>query len=236
MRATYVTVAALTFVAFPAPGMAQSKLELTPFAGVYLPTSDVLEVRDVFTAGDRLTAKHQRAVIFGGRLAMWVTERVAVEGSFGYSPSKVEATYTDPGVDSSSEKVDARVIVASGRVLLALGPQGRSTSWHVVLGGGVTAHGGDAWEGGSGTTNIGGVVGFGGRFRVSPAVEIRVDVEDNLFSARVREGSSGTQSDARFQNDLVISAGLSIPFGGGGARRVQPVPGGIRGRPRRGES
>jgi hypothetical protein len=229
MRAPYATLAALTFVAFPDTSMAQGKLELTPFAGVYLPTSDVLEVRDVFTAGDRLTAKHKTAVIFGGRLAVWVTERVAVEGSFGYSPSKVEATYTDPGVDSSSEKVDATVIVASGRVLLALGPQGRSTSWHVTIGGGVTARGGDAWKGGSGTTVIGGVVGFGGRFRVSPALAIHVDVEDNLLSARIRDDSSGTQSDAKFQNDLVISAGLSIPFGGGSARRARRVSPGLRG-------
>lgn len=206
-------VAALVLAAAPIRLAAQGKVEFTPFVGMYLPTTDETEFRNVITTGDRVTVKQKTTVIFGARLNAWVADRVAVEGSFGYAPSKVEGTYTDPSNTTQSTDTSGHVILVSARVLVGFGPTAGSTSWHLILGGGMVAHGGPGYEGTSGLTDFGGIAGVGARFKVGPSLAIRVDVEDNLFSARFTDDASGAQTASKFQNDITISAGLAIPFG-----------------------
>lgn len=192
----------------------QGKVEFSPFVAFYLATSDVIAVSDVFTPGDDLTAKQKPAVMLGSRVALRVTDAVAVEASFGYAPSNVRGAYTPPGGPAETMDVDATLLLLSGRVLIGLGPRAGSNAWHLILGGGAILHGGDAYGNGEGTTDIGGVVGVGGRFTLgTSSLAIRVDVEDNLFSAKFRDTGSGLESESKFQNDIVISMGLVIPFG-----------------------
>ena len=206
-------VAAFVLAAAPIRLAGQGKVEFTPFVGLYLPTTDEIEFRNVLTTGDRVTTKHKTTVIFGARLSVWIADRVAVEGSFGYAPSKVEATYTDPSNATQSSDTTSHVIQASARVLVGFGPNAGSTSWHLILGGGLAAHGGPAYDGLSGLTDFGGIAGVGARFKVGPSLAIRVDVEDNLYSARFTDDATGAQTASKFQNDITISAGLAIPLG-----------------------
>jgi hypothetical protein len=193
---------------------AQAKAEFTPFVALYVPTGHLDEETNVLQSGDKVTLKQKTSVIFGGRIGVWVTQRVGIEGSFGYSPSRAQAEYTPSGGGgTTSVDTNARVIIANARVLLGFGPTVGPTSWHVILGGGIIAHGGDAWSGTDGTTDIGGVVGLGGRFKVGSSLALRIDVEDNLYSAKFKDPSSGAETQSRFQNDLVFTGGLSIPFG-----------------------
>jgi hypothetical protein len=207
-------VGALVLAAVPIRLAGQGKIEFTPFVGMYLPTANEIEFRDVVTTGDKVTAKHKTTVIFGGRLSARVTDRVAVEGSFGYAPSKVEGTYTDPSNATQSSDTTGHVILASARVLVGFGPNAGSASWHLILGGGLVSHGGPAYDGTSGLTDFGGIAGVGAKFKVGPSLAIRVDVEDNLFSARFTDDASGTQTASMFQNDLVLLLGLAVPLGG----------------------
>ena len=188
-------------------------MEFTPFVGLYLPATDDIEFRNVVTTGDRVTVKQKTTVILGARLSAWVADRVAVEGSFGYAPSSVEATYTVPSNATQSSDTAGHVIQVSARVLVGLGPNAGSTSWHLILGGGLVAHGGHGYDGLSGLTDLGGIAGVGARFKVGPSLAIRVDVEDNLFSARFTDDASGAQTASKFQNDITISAGLAIALG-----------------------
>ena len=204
----------LVLAAMPTLLAAQTKAEFTPFVALYVPTGHLDEETNVVSSGDKLTLKQKTSVIFGGRLGVWLTERVGLEGSFGYSPSRVQAEYTPAGGGGTgTADTNASVIMASARVLLGFGPKVGNTAWHVILGGGIVAHGGDAWTGIDGTTDFGGVVGLGGRFKVGSSLALRIDVEDNLFSAQFKDPSSGAQSQSKFQNDLVFTGGLSIPFG-----------------------
>ncbi len=187
---------------------AQGKAEFIPFVGLYLPAGNVVDESGV-------TLKHNTAFVFGLRLAMQVADRVGVEGSFGYTPSGV--TITAAGVGGAD--TSAHVILASGRVLFGVGPRTGSTSWHVLTGLSVIAHGGDVYDALkagagslSGATDIGGVVGIGGKFKVGSSIAVRVDVEDNLYSAKFNLG--GTNSQSKFQNDIVASMGLVVRLGG----------------------
>ena len=193
---------------------AQTRAEFTPFVALYAPTGHLDEETNVVQSGDKLTLKQKTSVIVGGRIGVWVTERVGIEGSFGYSPSRVQADYTPAGGGGTgTADTNARVVMANARVLFGFGPKGGNTAWHFMLGGGIIAHGGDAWTGVDGTTDFGGLVGLGGRFKVGPSLAVRIDVEDNLFSAKFKDPSTGAESQSRFQNDLVFTGGLSIPFG-----------------------
>ena len=122
--------------AVPACVAAQGRVDFTPFVGLYLPTADLFEIRDFLVAGDKVTGKQKTTAVFGGRLGVWATNRIAFEGSFGYAPSKGEATYTDPSNVSSSSDSSGHVILASGRILVRFGSTGGNTSWHLIFGGG----------------------------------------------------------------------------------------------------
>src|SRR2546428_13731279 len=62
---------------------AQAKVELTPFAGLYWPASNLID-----ESGSKV--EQETIVMFGGRVGGWGTDRVAVEGSFGYAPRKLK--------------------------------------------------------------------------------------------------------------------------------------------------
>lgn len=194
--------AGLASVGSPSRLAAQAKLEFTPFAGLYIPTANVIDQSGV-------TLKQKTTVAFGGRVAVWVSERIGVEGSFGFAPSGVKAETPLGSADTS-----ASIVMASGRVLIGL-PSSGNTSYHLIVGGGIVSHGGAGYEGATGKTDIGGVVGAGARIKVGPSLRLRLDLEDNLFSAKFKEPISGLETDSKFQNDLVISLGLAIPLGGG---------------------
>ena len=165
-------------------------------------------------AGDKLTFKQKTSVIFGGRVSAWVAPRVGFEASLGYSPSGVHAEYRAPGgAGTTTADGSASVVMANARVLVGFGPAAGNTAGHVILGGGIIAHSGDAWAGLGGTTDFGGIVGLGGRFRVGPKMAIRIDVEDNLFSAQFKDSSSGALTQLRHQNDLIFTGGLSLAVG-----------------------
>jgi hypothetical protein len=186
---------------------AQGKAEFIPFVGLYLPTGKVVDESGV-------SLKHNTAFVFGLRLAMQVADRVGVEGSFGYTPSAVTFSAGGGSADTS-----AHVLLASARVRFGVGPRTGSTAWHALAGLSVVAHGGNAYSllqslGGSlsGATDIGMVVGIGGKFKVGPSLAVRVDVEDNLYSAKFSLGGANSQS--KFQNDIVASMGLVVRLGG----------------------
>src|SRR5436309_1349664 len=170
--------------AVPACVAAQGRVDFTPFVGLYLPTADLFEIRDFLVAGDKVTGKQKTTAVFGGRLGVWATNRIAFEGSFGYAPSKGEATYTDPSNVSSSSDSSGHVILASGRILVRFGSTGGNTSWHLIFGGGIVAHGGPAYEGASGTTDFAGIAAVGATFKVGGSRAIRPGVDENLFSAK----------------------------------------------------
>lgn len=188
------------------PLAAQGRVEATPFVGLYMPASKIIDEGGV-------SLKHNTAFVFGARLGVRATDRVTVEGSVGYTPSGVTIAASGISADTS-----AHVLLASARALFGLGPA-RSTSWHALAGVTIVDHAGAVYNllqsgGGSlsGTTDFGMVVGVGGTFKVGSSLAVRVDAEDNLYSAKFNVGGANSQS--KFQNDIVASMGLVFRLGG----------------------
>jgi hypothetical protein len=177
------------------PAAAQGGVELTPWAGVYVPTSNSVGAldrdisRDVSVAG-------------GARLTFWGSGMLGFEATGGYAPAKI-------GDETVNETGNTDLLLASGRLMLALSPVDNSVGFYLAGGPALLARGSNPFDDDRSGTDIGAVVGLGFRFGGGDnnRVGFRLDLEDYLYN-----GDFGGGND--FQNDLVASLGVSIALGG----------------------
>jgi hypothetical protein len=189
-------VAAAILMTTAAPtAAAQGGVELTPWAGVYIPTSNSVNAldenieRDVSVAG-------------GARLTFWGSGMLGFEATGGYAPAKI-------GNETINETGNTDLLLASGRLLLALSPVDNSVGFYIAGGPALLTRGSNPFDDDRSSTDIGGVLGLGFRFGGGDdnRIGFRIDLEDYLYN-----GDFGGGDD--FQNDLVASLGLSIALGG----------------------
>jgi Outer membrane protein beta-barrel domain len=190
-----LVAAAIIATTTATPAAAQGGVELTPWAGVYIPTSNSVGAlgsdidRDVSVAG-------------GARLSFWGSGMLGFEVTGGYAPAKI-------GDETLNETGNTDLLLASGRLMLALSPVDNPVGFYLAGGPALLARGSDPFDDDRSSTDIGGVLGLGFRFGGGDdnRVGFRVDLEDYLYN-----GDFGGGDD--FQNDLVASLGVSIALGG----------------------
>jgi hypothetical protein len=189
-----LATAALVGTTVASPAAAQGGVELTPWAGIYVPTSNSFTtLTDSF--------KRDVSVIGGARLSFWGTGHLGFEVTGGYAPAKV-------GGETVNE-TNTNLLVANARLLLALTPVTSSVGVYVGGGGALLSRGKNAFDDDRSSTDLGGTLGLGFRFGGGDnnRVGFRLDIEDYLYN-----GDFGGGND--FQNDLVTSLGVSIALGG----------------------
>ncbi len=234
LKKTWCVSALLALLAVsPAVGQAQVRVEIAPLGGLFLPVTDIVEFNQELLTFieeeveflldlspgsldlDEVSAKHKAAALFGGRITGWLTDVVALEGSFVFALSDGELKVVGSALgESFDESVDddANVWLGSLKVLYRFVPQ-PDAIWAIHIGGGpaIIGRGGDVWEDTDGTTDFGGVLNVGAIFDVSPQVGIRLDVEDYIYSAKF-EVEGEELGDSKFQNDLLFTGGIVIRF------------------------
>jgi hypothetical protein len=178
-----------------APAAAQGGVNIVPWVGVYIPT------RNSFSDLANATFKRDVSVIVGARLTFWGTGMLGFEATGGYAPAKV-------GGETVNE-TNTNLLVASGRLLLALSPVTNSVGFYIGAGPALVTRGRNTFDDDRSSTDFGGTVGVGLRFALggSGRSAIRVDLEDYLYNGDFGGGD-------KFQNDLVASLGVSIAVGG----------------------
>jgi hypothetical protein len=173
---------------------AQGGVELTPWAGAYIPTSNSFST---------LTDDFSRdvSVIGGARLTFWGTSNLGFEVTGGYAPAKVAG--------ETVNETSTNLLVANARLLLALTPVTSSVGVFVGGGGALLTRGKNTFDDDQSSTDLGATLGLGFRFGGgdNSRVGFRLDIEDYLYN-----GDFGGGDD--FQNDLVTSFGVSIALGG----------------------
>lgn len=184
-------LSALSLAAHPA--MAQGSLTITPWAGMYVPT------KNEFSSVDN-DIKRNNAFMAGARLTFWGNSPLGLEFTGGYSPAKVEIAG-----GTINEDRNTNVFVGSAKLMLGISPA--SSSFGLYVGGGpaLIRRGTDVTVEDKSVTDWGGVLGAGLRLPLGSSVGVRFDVEDYLY-----DGDFSGNDD--FQNDLVLSAGLSFRF------------------------
>jgi hypothetical protein len=189
-----LVAAAIVTTTAATPAAAQGGVELTPWAGIYVPTSNSFST---------LTDDFSRdvSVIGGARLTFWGTGHLGFEVAGGYAPAKV-------GGETVNE-ANTNLLLANARLLLALTPVTSKVGVFVGGGGALLTRGRNTFDDDRSSTDLGGTLGVGFRFGGgnNSRVGFRLDIEDYLYN-----GDFGGGND--FQNDIVTSLGVSIALGG----------------------
>jgi hypothetical protein len=193
--ASGLVAATIVATAAASPAAAQGGVELTPWAGIYIPTSNSVGALDEDISRDV-------SVAGGARLTFWGSGALGFEVTGGYAPAKI-------GNETINETGNTDLLLASGRLLLALSPVSNSVGFYLAGGPALLTRGSNPFDDDRSSTDIGGVLGLGFRFGGGDdnRVGFRVDIEDYLYN-----GDFGGGDD--FQNDLVASIGVSIALGG----------------------
>jgi hypothetical protein len=184
-------------LAAAAPGIAaaQAGVDLTPWAGAYIPTRN--EVSDL----DEAAFDRDISVMGGARLTFWGTGILGFEATGGYSPARV-------GGETINER-NTNLFAASGRLLLALSPVTNPVGFYIGAGPALLTRGRSVFNEDRSRTDFGGTAGLGFRFALgeSGRTALRLDIEDYFYNGDFGGGDE-------FQNDIVASLGLSIGLGG----------------------
>ena len=190
------SVTALAVISAAAtPAAAQGGVELTPWVGAYIPTSNSVGAldedisRNVGAAG-------------GVRLTFWGTGMLGFEATGGYAPAKI-------GNETVNQSGNTDLLLANARLLLALSPVTNSIGFYLAGGPALLSRGSNPFDNDASSTDFGGVLGLGFRFGGGDdnRIGFRLDLEDYLYNGDFGGGDA-------FQNDLVASLGMSIGLGG----------------------
>jgi hypothetical protein len=190
----WLLVAALA-TSVPRPAAAQGGVDISPWAGVYIPT------RNEFSDLDNAAFERDISVIGGARLTFWGTGRFGFEATGGYAPAKIS------GETINETRTD--LLVANARLLFALSPITNNVGFYLAAGPALLTRGKDPFDDDRSRTDFGVNWGIGTRFALDGTgrTALRLDLEDYMYN-----GDFGGGDD--FQNDLVASLGLSIALGG----------------------
>jgi hypothetical protein len=190
------SVTALAVISTAAtPAAAQGGVELTPWVGAYIPTSNSVGALDEDISRNTGAAG-------GVRLTFWGTGNLGFEATGGYAPAKI-------GNETINQSGNTDLLLANARLLLALSPVTNSVGFYLAAGPALLSRGSDPFDNDASSTDFGGVLGLGFRFGGGDdnRIGFRIDLEDYLYN-----GDFGGGDD--FQNDLVASLGMSIGLGG----------------------
>ena len=187
--------AAALAVAVPSTAEAQGGVNLTPWAGAYIPTRN--EIGDVDNALSR-----DISVIGGARLTFWGTGILGFEVTGGYAPARIAD-------ETINETRNTNLLAASGRLLLALSPVTKPVGFYIGAGPALITRGRSVFNEDRSSTDFGGTAGIGMRFALGETgrTALRLDLEDYFY-----DGDFGGGDE--FQNDIVASLGLEIGLGG----------------------
>jgi hypothetical protein len=174
-----------------APAVAQGGFSVTPWAGAYVPT------RNTFSSvGSDI--KRDNSFIGGARLTFWGHSPVGFELTGGFAPARVRVSGTTVNGDRNSQ-----VFVGGAKIMLGLSPATSRVGIFLSGGPSLIRVGHNVGRESQSSTDWGGVAGLGVRIPFSASVGLRLEGEDYFYGGNF-DGSR------KFQNDLVLSAGLAL--------------------------
>lgn len=209
LLAVFLPAAAFCF-GIPNVGRTQPAIEVSPYFGLFIPTTSIAESADPIGSGN-LVAKHDVAGFFGVRAVMWLGSYWGVECAAGFSPGRLirqsRFSASSPPFTQSSE--DASLLTLTARAVWRV-VSGERTTLHLLAGPGLVSRGGTAYQIVDNTTALALALGVGLSTRVGSRVAIRWDVEDYVSRAELGWRDVGAQT----QHDVVLSQSVAIRVGG----------------------
>jgi hypothetical protein len=186
--------------------LAAQRVALVPDIGVYIPTRDLI---DVANGG---TLHQQISLSVGGKLDLWFGNRIGIQATGSYAPSRLSFSVTEVGVQPVQE--DANIFMGSGRLMVYLVPPTSPVSFLINGGVGLVNRSGTAYADLEDKTDLGGTVGATIGFRLGRVLQLRLSGESYIYNPSFYQQ---TDVEGRTQNDINLSFGFGIPLLGLGA-------------------
>jgi hypothetical protein len=205
LRLRAFTAASLWALVATAPLAAQ--VSFSPTIGAYLPTSNLVDV--VMGSDSIAELKQDVGLALGANLGVGLGSRFAIQVAGSYVPSELSGTVTGVGTFTQS---DANLFFGNANITFFV-VKPTSPVWLALNGGGsMVSRSGTAYEGVSGTTDYGGLVGATLGFRLGSVLSFNVSATDYIYGAQFEKDGYTTKETT--QNDILLGFGLGIPFGG----------------------
>lgn len=184
-----------------------AQVSFTPTVGAYLPTSNLV---DVVVGTDSLAElKQDVGLALGANLGVGLGSRLAIQLGGSYVPSQLSGTVSGAGTFTQS---DANLFFGNANItFFVIRPT--SPVWLALSGGGsVVNRSGAAYEGVSGTTDYGGLVGATLGFHLGSVLSFNISATDYIYGAQFEK--DGYTTSETNQNDILFGFGLGVPLGG----------------------
>jgi hypothetical protein len=181
----------------------QISFSLDGFGGVFIPASALSDSTGVDFSR---TIQQQTTWAVGGRAALWLSRRFAIEAEAAYTASDLEVS----GAPVDTTLAANAFLAAISALYTIVDPPFEPISIYVSGGVGLVGRGGDAFDTFfESASDVAAVVGLGVRYGIGHGMRIRVDIKDYISS--FQDESVG--GDAKLQNDLLLTGGLQLTFG-----------------------
>jgi hypothetical protein len=197
-RVSRVTVVLLVGVTYE---LAAQRVSIAPNVGVYIPTTELVK------AASGQEFKQEISITLGGRLGIFFSERLGLEFTGDYAPSKLKITSTGLG-----SKEDANIFTGSGRATYQVIPFTKPVAFLVTGGVGVINRSGDFYKDVEKRTDVGGTFGASLRFRLGRLLRLQLNAEDYIYKPKADIPGFASTDQKKTQNDIHLSVGLGIPF------------------------
>ena len=206
-----------------ADAQANRRIVVTPYAGVFVPTTKVAQFRSGVGGTDHVVGiRQQSALALGANASYWFNNLTGVEvgGVWAFSDATPRGGLSNEVPGSLSTTESARVLFASAKLMLNLVPFSERTALRFGVGPAIISHGGSAYQadaGGkfTGLTDIGGAASLCSRLPMTDFLSLRLRAESYIYSSKFRfehatDPGKNLEFAARIQNDFVLSAGLQM--------------------------
>lgn len=194
-------VAGVLLAIIPNQLLAQ-RISIAPNIGLYIPTTELVKA----ATGDS-SFKQEVSITLGGRLGIFFSQRLGVEFTGDYAPSKLKITETGLGT-----KEDANIFTGSGRITYQVVPFTSPVAFLVTGGVGVINRSGDFYKDVEDKTDVGGTFGGSVRFRLGRLLRLQLNAEDYIYKPKADIPGFAATDEKKTQNDIHLSVGLGIPL------------------------
>jgi hypothetical protein len=180
---------------------AQTRIEVTPRIGAYLPFGFLAKAVD---PQPDFRGKRQVGTVAAGVLGSIFWNNTKLEAGVDFAPSLV--AWTD---EDGTRDISARVVLMNVRVGRVFQID-ETWSADLAVGGGLIARGGEAWQRTGGSLDRALTAALGAGFEIVPGVTFRV--AGDLYVTKLRYTDADVAEHTPWRHELFFTTGIGIPI------------------------
>jgi len=167
--------------------------------GVYIPTQELVAAATTGTP-----PKQEISITVGGRFGLWFGNRIGIEATGDYAPSKLRFSAT-----GAASTTSANIFTGSGRILIFVIPESSPVSFRISAGAGLVNRSGTAYQNSTDKNDVGRTGGCALGFRLGRILSLLLGGDVYVYKPNFSGGITGL---SQTQTDVHLSFGVGIPL------------------------